>query len=219
MGRGNTDLMNRCVVCGKDFADIIRFDHLQENEEYLKYVIFTSCEIHRNDSFSSLREFYEASALRKAKILSWMEANEDWTERCCHYGAMLRGGRTKSAITLVAVGDANQLVFQESPYGMISLKDGTISGEREDDEAPRRGDVLLYVGSTNIRTTNMSLNEVENELHRRCSLHGFVYLAFMGSSVVDSIFKEPACAISLGLVPVLRHMVGNDYVGINDEVK
>mmetsp|Transcript_14048 Transcript_14048/g.28331 ORF Transcript_14048/g.28331 Transcript_14048/m.28331 type:complete len:87 (+) Transcript_14048:212-472(+) len=35
LGRGNADLLNLCVVCSKEVADIIRLDHLHKNTEYL----------------------------------------------------------------------------------------------------------------------------------------------------------------------------------------
>jgi len=196
---------------------------------YLLYALSTSYDseeecasVFPRDEIRLCRNYDEPIKLleAQAKMLTWLAANNDqWAERCCHHRTTLRAQRTKNAFTRLDVSCESQTILKQSSYGgMLLFRGGTTRKEREDENAPSRGDVLLFVDNTDIRATNMSLDDVKNELRHRFSSGRSVLLVFMRSTAVDIIFEDPVCAISLGLLPVLRHMVENDYVGINDRV-
>ena len=168
------------------------------NEEYLWHIV-ASTDI--EDTPSVVKA--------KAKILQWMESNPNWTERCVHSTSASRSFCRFS----IHHSDYDKLNLHEFQPGVVSFQ-GYV-GTQFTGTLPREGDLLYIVGGVPASGWTLDkVNETVSDVDLSVSPTWILEFIFVRDA--NFIFSNPPDAIEFGLGPVLRHMIGNEIVGVGD---
>ena len=177
------------------------------NEEYLRHMVASTT---NTIFFRCARDARDdPSVAAKAKILQWMESNPNWTERCVPSTSASRSFCRFS----IHHSDYDKLNLHEFQLGVVSFQ-GYV-GTQFTGTLPREGDLLYIVGGVRVSGWTLEkVNETVSDVDISTSStwrHEFVFVRD-----ANFIFSNPPAAIEFGLEPVLKHMIGNDIIGIGD---
>ena len=176
------------------------------NEDYLKHLVA---------SFDTGTLPGTAKAIDRpresAKILRWMESNPDWTDKC--KGSSKELAMESFCTFGICISDFDKLDLHEHQPGVVSFR-GYVGTDHTGD-LPREGDILyvfagLRVSGWSLEQVNTTLGEMETHWSGKMKFP-FVFLRD-----ANFIFRSPPVAIAMGLCPVIRHLVDNQIIGVND---
>ena len=169
------------------------------NEEYLRHIVA-----------STNTKSVESVASAKAKILQWMDSNQNWTERC---GDIAQVSQSFCRFS-IRHSNYDKLNLHQYQSGVISFQ-GYV-GEDHTGELPREGDLLYSFGGDTSAAgwTVDEINENVSKVDTSISPGWTHHFAFLRDA--NFIFCHPIAATAFGLEPVLRHMFGSGIVNIRD---
>ena len=220
------ELTNLCIVVGREVSLTVKRTFLRDNEDYLRYSL---CVAFRDVGAT---KFFGQRKKCKDNILQWMEANDNWTDKCsmqnCSnmsgnllFGSSYPGGRDESYPFAMRELHVAQMTVKRRLGGMTSYEGFKTSAIEEvfTDNTKfagvRRGDIIACFGPQVFRSHHQIhsmrhdqiKNLLENSVCRGAKL-GFLYLRS-----VDAVFANPTVAAELGLTPVTRHLVRTRGLG------